>query len=100
VLLMLIAARGCLEKFSRRFAHFAASAVPKAVVCAAQSRSLHASCLARRPYVEMSAPSALAARLPPNSPQNPRTFAFLAEYRGLPVTRPAEHAPRRADLEW
>ena len=43
-------------------------------------------------------PSALAARLFPHSPPNP-TFALLAENRGLPVTRPAEHAPRRADLE-
>ena len=34
VLLMLIVARGCVEQFSRRFTHthFAASAVPKAVV--------------------------------------------------------------------
>ncbi len=47
-------------------------------------------------------PSAVAARPPPNSlpnsPPNP-TFALLAEYRGLPVTRPAEHAPCRADRE-
>ena len=26
--------------------------------------------------------------------------ALLAEYRGLPVTRQVEHAPRLADLEW
>jgi hypothetical protein len=43
-------------------------------------------------------PSALTARLPPHSPPN-LTFALLAEYRGLPVIRPAEHTPRRADLE-
>ena len=43
-------------------------------------------------------PSPLAARLFPHSPPNP-TFALLAEYRGLPVSRPADHAPRRADLE-
>jgi hypothetical protein len=29
---MLIVARGCVEQFSRRITHFAASAVPKAVV--------------------------------------------------------------------
>ena len=29
---MLIVARGCVEQFSRRFTHFAASAVPKAAV--------------------------------------------------------------------
>jgi len=46
-------------------------------------------------HVQTSAPSALAARLPPNSPTNP-TFALR---RGLPVTRPVEHARRRADLE-
>ena len=43
-------------------------------------------------------PCALAARLPPHSPPNP-TFALLAEYRGLPVIRPAQYLPRRADLE-
>ena len=43
-------------------------------------------------------PSPLAARLFPHSPPNP-TFALFAEYRGLPVSRPADHAPRRADLE-
>ena len=43
-------------------------------------------------------PSALAARLFPHSPPNP-TFALLAEYRGLPVSRPAQLAPLRADLE-
>jgi hypothetical protein len=29
---MLIVARGCVEQYSRRFTHFAASAVSKAVV--------------------------------------------------------------------
>jgi hypothetical protein len=29
---MLIVARGCFKQYSRRFTHFAASAVPKAVV--------------------------------------------------------------------
>ncbi len=53
----------------------------------------------RRSHAQTTAPSALAARLTPHSPPNP-TFALLAEYRGLPVTRPAEHAPRRADLEY
>ncbi len=43
--------------------------------------------------------SALAARLPPHLPPNP-TFALRAEYRGLPITRPAEHAPHRANLEY
>jgi hypothetical protein len=32
---MLIVARGCVEQFSRRFTHFAASAVSRAVVGAA-----------------------------------------------------------------
>jgi hypothetical protein len=38
------------------------------------------------------------AALPPNSPPNP-TFALLAEYQGLPVTRPAERTRPRADFE-
>ena len=59
---------------------------------------MHASCSARRVYTHIPAPSALAARLPPHSPPNP-TFALLAEYRGLPVSRPAQQLPRRADLE-
>ena len=48
-----------------------------------------------RSYIHAPVSSALATRLPPNSPQNP-TFALRAEYRGLPITRPAEHAPRFA----
>ena len=44
---------------------------------AAQSHSLRASCSDRRPHAQASAPSALAARLPPNSPGDP---IFLAEY--------------------
>ncbi len=97
-MLMLIVARGCVEQFSSRFTHFAASAVPKAVVWAAKSHSIRASCLIRRFHAQTTAPSALAARLFPYSPPNP-TFALLAGYRGLPVTPPAEQAPRRADLE-
>lgn len=50
-----------------------------------RSRSLRASCSALRSCAEASVPSALAAQLPPNSPRN-RTFALLANYRGLPVT--------------
>jgi hypothetical protein len=95
---MLIVARGCVEQYSCRFTHFAASAVSTAVVWAAQSRSIRASCSARRSHTQTPAPSALAARLFPHSPPNP-TFALLAEYRGLPVSRMAEHLPRRADLE-
>ena len=60
---------------------------------------MHASYSDRRSHTHIPAPSALAARLPPHSPPNP-TFALLAEYRGLPVTRMAEHAPLRADLEF
>jgi hypothetical protein len=71
---------------------------PKAVVWAIKSRSIRASCSARRFHAQTPAPSALAARLFPYSPPNP-TFALLPEYRGLPVTRPAQHLPRRADLE-
>jgi hypothetical protein len=48
-------------------------------------------------HIQTSVPSALFARLPPNLHANPN-FALLAEYRGLPVTRPAEHARRRTDL--
>ncbi len=59
--------------------------------------ALH-TCQIRLCRTQTTAPSALAARLFPHSPPNP-TFALLAEYRGLPVTRPAEHAPLRADLE-
>ncbi len=95
---MLIVARGCVELYSRRFTHFAASAVSKAVVWAIKSHSVHASCSDRRSHTQTPAPSALAARLFPYSPPNP-TFALLAEYRDLPVTRPADHAPRGADLE-
>ena len=95
---MPIVARGCVKQCSCRFTHFAASAVPKAVVWAIKSRSVRASCSARRFHTQTTAPSALAARLPPHSPPNP-TFALLAEYRGLPVTRPAEHAHCRADLQ-
>ncbi len=96
---MLIVARGCVEQFSCRFTHFAASAVSEAAVWAAKSRSMHASCSARRSRTQTPAPSALAARLFPYSPPNP-TFALLAEYRGLPATRMAEHLPRRADLQY
>jgi hypothetical protein len=95
---MMIVARGCVQPYSCRITFLAASAVPKAVVSATQSRSVRASCSDRRFHTQTSAPSALAAWLPPHSPPNP-TFALLAEYRGLPVIRPAEHAPRRADLE-
>ncbi len=77
VLLMLIVARGCVELYSRRFTHFAASTVSYPDTSAIRS------C---RPAVS-------------HSPPNP-TFAFLAEYRDLPVTRPADHARRRADLEY
>jgi len=59
---------------------------------------MRSSCSDRRFHTQTTAPSALAARLPPHSPPNP-TFALLAEYRGLPVSPPTEHAPRRADLE-
>ena len=55
-------------------------------------------CSDRRSYIHAPVSSALATRLPPNSPPNP-TFALRAEYRGLPITRPAEHARSRADLE-
>ena len=95
---MLIVARGCVKQYSCRFTHFAAPAVPKAVVGATQSCSIRASCSNRRSHTQTTAPSALAARLFPHSPPNP-TFALLAEYRGLPVTRPAEHAHCRADLQ-
>jgi hypothetical protein len=71
--------------------HFAASAVPRAVVRAPKSHSIRASCWIRRFHAQTPAPSALAARLFPYSPPK-RTFALLAEYRGLPVTPPAEHA--------
>ncbi len=60
---------------------------------------LRASCSTRRFHAQAPVPSALAARLPPHSPPNP-TFALLAEHRGLPVTRPAEHAQSHADLEF
>ena len=80
---MLIVARGYVKQYSRRFIHFAAPAVPKAVVGATQSCSIRASCSNRRFHTQTTAPSALAARLPPHSPPNP-TFALLAEYRGLP----------------
>ena len=59
---------------------------------------MRASCSDWRSYIHAPVSSALATRLPPNSPPNP-TFALLAEYRGLPVGRPAEHAHCRADLE-
>jgi hypothetical protein len=59
---------------------------------------MHASCSDRRFHAQTTAPFALAARLVPHSPPNP-TFALLAEYRGLPVTPPAQHLLRRADLE-
>jgi hypothetical protein len=95
---MLIVARGCVEQYSRRLTLFAASAVPKAVVWAIESRSVHASRSARRFHTQTVKPSALAARLFPHSPPNP-AFALLAEYRGLPATRIAEHLPRRADLQ-
>jgi hypothetical protein len=74
VLLMLIVARGGVKEFSCRFTYFAASAIPEA----AQSRSLRASCSDRWFHTHTSVPSALAFRLPPNSPPNP-TFAPLAE---------------------
>ena len=96
---MLIVARGCVKRFFCRLTHFAASAVPKTVVWATQSRPLRGGCSDRRSYIHAPVSSALATRLPPNSPPNP-TFALLAEYRGLPVTQPTEHAPRRADLEY
>jgi hypothetical protein len=95
---MLIVARGCVEQFSRPFTHFEASAVSKAAVWAIESRSVRASCSARRSHTQTLKPSALAARLFPHSPPNP-TFALLAEYRGLPATRMAEHLPLRADLQ-
>jgi hypothetical protein len=60
--------------------------------------SLRGSCSDWRSYIHAPVSSALATRLPPNSPPNP-TFALRAEYRGLPITRPLEHAPLRADLE-
>ncbi len=97
-ILVLIVARGCVKQFSCRFTHFAASAVPKAVVWAIKSRSIRASCSARRLHAHTLMLAALAALLPPHSPPNP-TFALLAEYRGLPATPPAEHAHGRADLE-
>ena len=59
---------------------------------------MRSSCSDRRFHTQTTAPSALAARLPPHSPPNP-AFALLAEYRGLPVTRPAQLAPLRADLQ-
>jgi len=59
---------------------------------------MRSSCSDRRFHTQTTAPSALAARLPPHSPPNP-TFALLAEYRGLPVSRPAQLAPLRADLQ-
>jgi hypothetical protein len=70
----------------------------KAVVGVAQLCSVRASCSDRRFHTQTTAPSDLAARLPPHSPPNP-TFALLAEYRGLPVSRPAQLAPLRADLQ-
>jgi hypothetical protein len=85
---MLIVARGCVEQYSSRITHFAASAVPKAVAWAIKSHSMHASCSDRRFHTQTIAPSALAARMFPHSPPNP-TFALLAEYRGLPATRMA-----------
>jgi hypothetical protein len=88
VLLVMIVARGCVQQYSCRIT-FAASAVPKTVVSATQSRSVRASCSDRRFHTQTSAPSALAARLPPHSPPNP-TFALRAEYRGLPATRMAK----------
>jgi len=54
-----------------------------------RSRSLRASCSARRLHVQPSAhqrrPS-LAARLPPNSPRNQSVLGSGADDRGLPVT--------------
>jgi hypothetical protein len=84
---MLIVARGRVKQYSCRFTHFAAPAVPKAVLGAAQSRSMRASRSDRRFHTQTTAPSALAARLLPHSPPNP-TFALLAEHRGLPSTGP------------
>ena len=98
VLLMLIVARGCAQQCSCRITPFTASAVPKAVLWAIKSHSVRASCSDRRFHVQPPAPSALAARLLPHSPPNP-TFALLAEYRGLPVIRLAEHAPLRAEFK-
>jgi hypothetical protein len=57
---MLIVARGCVQQYSRRFTHFAASAVPKAVVRAIKSHSARASCSDRRSHTQTSAPSAVA----------------------------------------
>ena len=50
VLLMLIVARRCVKQCSRRFTHFAASAVSRAVVWTAKSRSIRGSCLDRRSH--------------------------------------------------
>jgi hypothetical protein len=97
-LLMLIVARGCAQQCSCRITPFTASAVPKAVLWAIKSHSVRASCSDRRFHVQPPAPSALAARLLPHSPPNP-TFALLAQYRGLPVIRLAEHAPLRAEFK-
>ena len=89
---MLIVARGCVKQYSCRFTDFAAPAVPKPwweppnrAPCVPAARTDGSI-----PRQQTTAPSALAARLPPHSPPNP-TFALLAEYRGLPVSRPAEH---------
>ena len=84
---MLIVARGCVKPCSCRFTHCVASAVPKAVVRAPQSRPLLTSCSDRRFHTQTSVLTALAARLTPNSHRKNPTFAPLAEYRGLPGRR-------------
>ena len=61
--LMLIVARGCVKQCSCRFTPFPASAVPKAVVRAAQSHLIRASRSDRRFHAQTTAPSALGARL-------------------------------------
>jgi hypothetical protein len=56
------------------------------------TRSLLANCSDRLSHAQTSVPSALAAQRPASELASQSTFAPLAEYRGLLVTRPMERA--------
>ncbi len=102
-MLMLIVARGCVERCLCRFTLFAASAVPKAVPlctpCQPESRPIALpACELLGPTVPYRVLTALAARLPPHSPPNP-TVALLAEYRPGPARRsPGRAGPPNTSL--
>ena len=91
----------CVTRADRRARLRQTTLLPAHPLCRIRApfpqRTMRGSCSdwRSRSYIHAPVSSALATRLPPNSPQNP-TFALRAEYRGLPITRPAEHAPRFA----